>query len=173
MTASFRAGRLLVVPAVALASVLVSVPALADRYTSVTIQHSTRQPVTVVHTPVVTHQHVYTSVVQQHGPAVIYSTPAVVYGVPVVQVAPVVTTVHTTTYHPSFNGYYRGPAHLQQSRYNNHGHHNGHAKGHNNSRGSWSNGRQRDVVYVNRDGRRGSSYREVERTSVVIRERSR
>lgn len=42
------------------------------------------------------------------------------------------------------------------------------------ARGRWSGAdRHRDVIYVDRDGRRHSSYREAERRSVVIRERSR
>lgn len=42
------------------------------------------------------------------------------------------------------------------------------------ARGRWSGAdRHRDVIYVDRDGRRSSSYREAERRSVVIRERSR
>lgn len=42
------------------------------------------------------------------------------------------------------------------------------------ARGRWSGAnRHREVIYVDRDGRRNSSYREAERRSVVIRERSR
>lgn len=41
-------------------------------------------------------------------------------------------------------------------------------------RGRWSGAeRKREIIYIERDGRRGSSYREAERRSVVIRERSR
>lgn len=41
-------------------------------------------------------------------------------------------------------------------------------------RGRWSGSdRRRDVIYVERDGRRHSSYRETERRSVEIRDRSR
>ena len=47
-------------------------------------------------------------------------------------------------------------------------------KRHEPARGRWSGAdRHRDVIYVDRDGRRSSSYREAERRSVVIRERSR
>lgn len=42
------------------------------------------------------------------------------------------------------------------------------------ARGRWSGAdRHREVIYVDRDGRRNSSYREAERRSVIIRERSR
>jgi hypothetical protein len=42
------------------------------------------------------------------------------------------------------------------------------------ARGRWSGANNhREVIYVDRDGRRSSSYREAERRSVVIRERSR
>ncbi|WP_070118976.1 hypothetical protein [Pseudohongiella acticola] len=40
------------------------------------------------------------------------------------------------------------------------------------SRGSWSDGR-REVIYVDKDARKRSNYRRVERNSVVIRERRR
>lgn len=41
-------------------------------------------------------------------------------------------------------------------------------------RGRWSGSdRRRDVIYVEKDGRRNSSYRETERRSVEIRDRSR
>lgn len=54
----------------------------------------------------------------------------------------------------------------------------GHAYGHHKRsepvRGRWSGAdRHREVIYVDRDGRRGSSYREAERHSVIIRDRSR
>lgn len=44
--------------------------------------------------------------------------------------------------------------------------------GHAPSRGSWSRDR-REVIYVNKDARKHSNYRRVERNSVVIRERRR
>jgi hypothetical protein len=50
---------------------------------------------------------------------------------------------------------------------------NGH-RSYEQARGRWSGAnRHREVIYVDRDGRRGSSYREAERRSVIIRERSR
>ena len=53
----------------------------------------------------------------------------------------------------------------------------GHGYGYRNKepvRGRWSGSdRRRDVIYVEKDGRRNSSYRETERRSVEIRDRSR
>jgi hypothetical protein len=53
----------------------------------------------------------------------------------------------------------------------------GHGYGYRNKepvRGHWSGSdRRRDVIYVEKDGRRNSSYRETERRSVEIRDRSR
>ncbi|HDZ10306.1 hypothetical protein [Pseudohongiella sp.] len=52
------------------------------------------------------------------------------------------------------------------------GYHGGYYRDHAPSRGSWSRDR-REVIYVNKDARRHSNYRRVERNSVVIRERRR
>ena len=53
----------------------------------------------------------------------------------------------------------------------------GHAYGHHKhepARGRWSGAHpHREVIYVDRNGRRSSSYREAERHSVIIRDRSR
>lgn len=51
-------------------------------------------------------------------------------------------------------------------------HHGDYYRDHRPSRGSWSRDR-REVIYVNKDARRHSNYRRVERNSVVIRERRR
>ncbi|MBC55087.1 MAG: hypothetical protein CMQ34_14760 [Gammaproteobacteria bacterium] len=59
--------------------------------------------------------------------------------------------------------YYGGFERAYQGRY--HGDHGP-------SRGSWSRDR-REVIYVNKDARKHSNYRRVERNSVVIRERRR
>lgn len=59
--------------------------------------------------------------------------------------------------------HYGGFERAYQGRY-----HDNHAP----SRGSWSRDR-REVIYVNKDARRHSNYRRVERNSVVIRERRR
>lgn len=53
-----------------------------------------------------------------------------------------------------------------------HGGHERHYFNHAPSRGSWSRER-REVIYVDRDARKKSNYRRVERNSVVIRERRR
>lgn len=71
--------------------------------------------------------------------------------------------------------YYRGNSYQGNSVWGYSGH--GNAHGHRNKepvRGRWSGSdRRRDVIYVEKDGRRNSSYRETERRSVEIRDRSR
>ena len=85
------------------------------------------------------------------------------------------------------NDYYRGNNYHRDSDYhrdNDHRTHpfwgysdRGHGYGYRNKepvRGRWSGSdRRRDVIYVEKDGRRNSSYRETERRSVEIRDRSR
>lgn len=74
----------------------------------------------------------------------------------------VVREVHRERNHPVW-GYHPGRGHA-------HGHHTRSEP----VRGRWSGAdRRREVIYVDRDGRRGSSYREAERHSVIIRDRSR
>lgn len=71
--------------------------------------------------------------------------------------------------------YYRGNDYRNNSVWGYSG--RGHNYGHRNKepvRGRWSGSdRRRDVIYVEKDGRRNSSYRETERRSVEIRDRSR
>lgn len=82
---------------------------------------------------------------------------------------------HTTVYREvsRHDNYYdrgfRHPGRGNAFGHRNHGHQHREP-----ARGRWSGAdRHRDVIYVDRDGRRNSSYREAERRSVVIRERSR
>lgn len=70
--------------------------------------------------------------------------------------------------------------HRHKDRYDNKRHyggfeqayHGGYYRDHEPSRGSWSRDR-REVIYVNKNARKHSNYRRVERNSVVIRERRR
>jgi len=147
--------RVAVSAALAVAAVLCSGSVLADRQRTVIIYQTVSQP--VVHTTHVIHA----------APVVVYGSP-VVYGAPVVYSTPVVYSP-TVVYGSSVS--YARPVITSVHSFAQPTVHRSHGANHN--RGSWSNSRHRDVVYVNRDNRKGSSYREVERTSVMIRDRSR
>jgi hypothetical protein len=140
--------------ALAVAGVLCSGSVLADRQRTVIIHHAVNQPV------------VYTTHVVHYAPVVVYGAP-VGYSAPVIY-SPAVfygSTVYGSTVSYRTPVVTSVPSFTQPAVHRSHG-----ASQH---RGSWSNSRHRDVIYVNRDSRKGSSYREVERTSVMIRDRSR
>jgi len=95
----------------------------------------------------------------------------------------VITTSHRHNAH-RYNAFghqkHHGHKSRKHHRYNHKHRHGGsqrahygrHYDGHAPTRGSWSRDR-REVIYVNKDARRHSNYRRVERNSVVIRERRR
>ncbi|MDO9518624.1 MAG: hypothetical protein Q7L19_00240 [Pseudohongiella sp.] len=164
-----KAGKSMALLALVVAGMVAATPAIADRKRTTTVIRET-----VYHTPV------------YHAPARVIVQPAVI--IPVsnsVYVGLGSNTYvqtghsHTTVYrevsrHDSrYDNYYdRGFNH--PGRGNAFGHRNHGKQYHEPARGRWSGAnRQREVIYVDRDGRRNSSYREAERRSVVIRERSR
>lgn len=115
-----------------------------------------------------------------------YSAPVLTYhnGPVSVYVGPshstrVITTSHRYDVHDYHGRKYKG-GHKHKQRYHNERHYGGYERSyhgdyyhdHAPARGSWSRDR-RDVIYVNKDARKHSNYRRVERNSVVIRERRR
>lgn len=147
-----KIGKMLATAAVLVAGVIAATPSLADSR-----RHTTVVRETVYHSP--------SRVIVE--PSIIVPLSSSVYlglGSPASHrtYTTVVREVHRAPSHPVFN-HHPGRGHA-------HGHH----KRHEPARGRWSGANHRhDVIYVDRDGRRGSTYREVERRSVVIRDRSR
>jgi hypothetical protein len=89
-----------------------------------------------------------------------------------------VITTHRAPPWGNAHGYYardHKKSYKRKGDYQSNHHHSDHGHSgyrHAPSRGSWS-GDRREVIYVDRDARRHSNYRRVERNSVVIRERRR
>lgn len=108
-----------------------------------------------------------------------HSGPVSVYYGPTHSTRVITTTQRYSSGHKSYHGKsYRQPSYGKH--HGPHGHAHGYYRnkskhdyrGHAPTRGSWSRDR-RDVIYVNKNARKGSNYRNVERSSVVIRERRR
>lgn len=160
------AGRTLAVAAFVVAGIVSATPAMADRQRTTTVIRET-----VYHSP--------SRVIVQ--PSVIIPISNSVYvglGSSYVNSG----HRHTTVYRDvsRYDRDYDRTHHRHQDNYYDRGFRHpgrGNAFGHRKqepARGRWSGAdRHRDVIYVDRDGRRSSSYREAERRSVVIRERSR
>jgi hypothetical protein len=164
-----RKYRMVMLAAAGLMLASVSTSALADRYKRVTIYETIQKPITVIHSPVIGSVYVGTTVYRAdygHG------------------------RHHDNRKHYREHGHhdrgYHGKGHRKHDHHR-HGHgYSGHFKGHDiwrggnyhdrhqhNARGSWATDRRRGTVYVNERGRKGSTYRQVERNSVVIRQRDR
>ena len=140
-----------IVAVLAVASVFAAGPVFADGYTTVKIYHTTSKPLALIHA--------------------------------------------VDSYFPRYAGHrdYRDyDKHREYGKYRGNGKHRGHNK-HDNyrghalwaipsqsyhgyrapTRGSWSSGGHREKVRYNRHGRDSDSYRRTERSSVIIRQRSR
>lgn len=148
------------------------------------VYHVPGYPITVYHTPVyytpVYHTQVYHQPVQQSklyygaGHHSSYISPAHHSASTTTR-----TTIRTTTTwrsqghaHNDRLGRHYGHGHGSHAVRSHPGHRHGHHRNHSQSRGSWSSNR-RDVIYVDRKGSRNSSYRQTERRSAAIRDRSR
>ena len=145
-----KIGKALATAAVLVAGVIVATPSLADSR-----RHTTVVRETIYHSP--------SRVVE---PTIIVPLSGSIY----LGLGHTSHRTHTTV----VREVHRAPQHPVFSHHPGRGHAHGHHKRHEPARGRWSgNNHRHDVIYVDRDGRRGSTYREVERRCVVIRDRSR
>lgn len=144
--------RSLLISAVTLAGVLLASPAMADRYRTVTVYETHRKPLVII------------------------------YGAPTSSVHIVRDSHHRRS--DVYYGNYRGNSYrnshdrkYDRNKSSSHRSYNNifrqHDSGYGQARGSWSSGRQHDVIYVDKRGKKTSTYRQVERNSVQIRDRRR
>lgn len=158
-----RYGKVVAASLIALTGLFSASHASADRYRTVVVHSS---PVYVSHAPIVyvpVHAPVHHSTVV-YGPG--SHTSYISSGHQTVST----TTRTTTTVRTHSNAYGNAYGHGGYTVISHPGH--GHHVKHSPSRGNWSSNR-RDVIHVDHRGSRNSSYREVERRSVIIRDRSR
>lgn len=142
--------------ALALASVFAASPTFADSYTTVKIYHTTSKPLTVIHSV----DSRYVRYVN-HGDYRGYARPGK-------------AQVYKKDKHRKYDKHrghskydsYRGHALWARPSQSYHGYRTP-------TRGSWSSDRHREKVRYNRHGRDSDSYRRAERSSVIIRQRSR
>jgi len=149
--------RTLQISAVTLAGAVLASPAMADGYRTVTVYETHHKPVVII------------------------------YGAPTTSVHIVRDSHHkrrdsffdnfyrSTSYRSSYDSHERGHNSHDRHKSSSHRSYNSNVRhyGSGQARGSWSSGRQRDVIYVDKRGKKTSTYRQVERNSVQIRDRRR
>jgi len=149
--------RSLLISAVTLASVLLASPAMADRYRTVTVYETHRQPLVVIYGAPSTSVHIVRDSHHTHRDTFFD------------------TVYRSTSYRSSYDSHERGHNSHDRHKSSSHRSYNSNVRhyGSGQARGSWSSGRQRDVIYVDKRGKKTSTYRQVERNSVQIRDRRR
>ena len=170
--------RTLQISAVILAGAVLASPAMADGYRTVTVYETHRKPLVIIYGAPSTSVHI---VRDSH-----YKRRDSFFD----------NFFRSTSYRSSYDSHKRGHnsherSHSRHDRgydrhdrgYDNHDRHRASShrsynssvrySGSGQARGSWSSGRQRDVIYVDKRGKKTSTYRQVERNSVQIRDRRR